>query len=87
MCVVDNLVKVDILVLRPSPLSVFDCLQYVKTEGKVLGFCYHVICSTDVITGLRCRDIFNVIFSLQRSQGNKTSSSQETSSTSNGSEA
>ena len=35
MCVVDNLVKVDILVLRPS---VFDCLQYAKTEGKGLGF-------------------------------------------------
>ena len=55
MCVVDNLVKVDILVLRPSPLPVFDCLQYVKTEGKALGF--------------------------------PTSSSQETSSISNGSEA
>ena len=35
MCVDDKLVKVDILVLRPS---VFDCLQYVKTEGKGLGF-------------------------------------------------
>ena len=38
MCVVDKLVKVDILVLRPSPLSVFDCLQYVKSEGKGLEF-------------------------------------------------
>ena len=55
MCVVDKLVKVDILVLRPSPLPVFDCLQFVKSEGKGLGFL--------------------------------TSSSQETSSTSNGSEA
>ena len=35
MCVVDKLMKVDILVLRPS---VFDCLQYVKTEGRGLGF-------------------------------------------------
>ena len=38
MCVVDKLVKVDILVLRPSPLSVFDCLQYAKQREKAWGF-------------------------------------------------
>ena len=35
MCVDDKLVKVDILVLG---LLVFDCLQFVKSEGKGLGF-------------------------------------------------
>ena len=60
MCVVDKLVKVDILVLRPSPLSVFDCLQYVKSEGKAWGFlpCDH---STDVITGSRHGDIYSML--------------------------